>query len=321
MNLEFRLLVIDDSPDNIDAAIDILSDYLDSKGFTLNKHIPESFAIDDMRRLSQQEGRNYDLVMVDYDLGREDTNGADAIFHLRRDFMFTDMVFYSGISELELYGKLANQVVQGVFVATRIDLSDVLKGLADTVIGKVVDIYNLRGLAMAEVAEMDVMMEETLRKVLHIEDKCWDDVKSRTLQELREHIRTNEASLEKRVAEGGLPNIVGRGQLFTSAHKYHAVRRIAKCFPDQLSEKLQELSPYEPDIIHNRNLLAHSKHETRPDGTNVLQSLREDGTPVIIDEEWMDDFRRKLKNHRSTLTYVCESIAELSTSISSSHNP
>ena len=69
MKLEFRLLVVDDAPDNIiDGAVGILSDHLELKGFSLNKRFVNDFSEAEFRGLARLEGKDYDLVMVDYRL-------------------------------------------------------------------------------------------------------------------------------------------------------------------------------------------------------------------------------------------------------------
>ena len=163
MKLEFRLLVVDNAPDNIiEGAVGILSDHLELKGFSLNKRFVNDFSEAEFRGLARLEGKDYDLVMVDYRLELDDMDGADVARQLRLGLRYTDMVFYSSAPPAELRDKLAKASVSGVFVETRDNLSDALTGLADTVIGKAVDLNHMRGIAMAEVAEMDVLMEETL---------------------------------------------------------------------------------------------------------------------------------------------------------------
>ena len=136
MKLEFSLLIVDDDADSIEQAINILRDYLETKGFTLAVQYEEEFSEQHLRSLALSEGRNYDLVVIDYNLGRDDTNGAEVAYRLRRDLAYTDMVFYSSDPAAKLLVKLANSEVSGVFVARRDNLDEALTGLADTVIGK-----------------------------------------------------------------------------------------------------------------------------------------------------------------------------------------
>ena len=139
MKLEFRLLVVDDDPRGIETALEILRDHLRDKGFELVPKFADDFSEYGVRDLITGEGRDYDLAIVDYNLGEPDTDGAVVADRLRREMQYTDMVFYSSDPSRDLYETLAVGRVSGVFVEERTGLDEALTGLADTVIGKVVD--------------------------------------------------------------------------------------------------------------------------------------------------------------------------------------
>ena len=267
-------------------------------------------------------GKNYDLVIVDYNLGRDDTDGAAAAHRLRRDLPYTDMIFYSSDPELNLYEKLAAQEIPGVFIARREGLGDALTGLADTVIGKAVDLNHMRGIAMAEVAEMDVLMEETLLSIFrYTDDRCIQGAMCRTIDKLKRNIKLNSEIIEKHSNRNDFSIIVRNSRLFSSANRYHAVRRVVKCLPRKPSEALGVLESYENDIIHNRNMLAHVKEESTEDGKVILRSIKKDEQEIIIDDSWMSDFRRKLQEHKFALTTVCESLDRYFSSAGTTRNP
>ena len=152
MNLEFKLLIIDDNPDGVVQATRVLDDYLKESGFSLDRNNIEN---PDVHLQGQQDvarGIKYDLAMVDYNLGNEEYTGADMAQKLRKEMPYTDMIFYSARPEIDLLKELADRRVAGVFVATRDELDDALKGVADTIIGKAIDITHMRGIAMANTA-------------------------------------------------------------------------------------------------------------------------------------------------------------------------
>ena len=305
MKLEFSLLIVDDDADSIEQAINILRDYLETKGFTLAVQYEEEFSEQHLRSLALSEGRNYDLVVIDYNLGRDDTNGAEVAYRLRRDLAYTDMVFYSSDSAAELLVKLANNKVSGVFVATRDELDTALTGLANTVIGKAVDLNHMRGIAMAEVAEMDVLMEETLRRFFQSSNEQVVVAGERTIRSLRKGIKKSQKQLEKSYEEGGLPSLVSDGRLFSFTNKYWAIRRAVKCLPEEPSEAVSVLESYEDEIIDKRNMLAHVKEESAGDGETILRAIRGD---AVIDDNWMIEFRQNLRTHKDALAIVCEAI-------------
>ena len=308
MKLEFRLLVVDDEPDYIGEAVEILSEHLETLGFYLKKNYATDFTESGLRDLTRNQGKEFDLVMVDYRLGSENIDGAVAASQLRRDLRYTDMVFYSSDSSVELHAELVKESVSGVFVETRDNLSDALTGLADTVIGKAVDLDHMRGIAMAEVAEMDVTMEETLWGAFQTADDQWGNVKERTIEKLKESMIKNKERLNEYLSNGGLEEIVTDGRLFTSVHKIRAVIRFARCLPNTPSQELEVLAKYQNEVIEKRNLLAHAKEYTNDTGDKILRSIKRDKNGTVIDENWMVDFRNELRKHRNALGVVCDSI-------------
>lgn len=308
MKLEFKLLIVDDQPDSIGEAVGILSDYLETKGFNLEKNHVTGFSESGIRQLTRNQGKEYDLVIVDYHLDSDITDGAIAARQLRQDLRYTDMVFYSSDSSVELHAELARESVDGVFVETRDNLGDALTGLADTVIGKAVDLDHMRGIAMAEVAEMDVAMEETLKGAFQTTDDRWNDVKERTVKKLEIYTQSKMERLNKHINEGGLVDIVGDGGLFTAAQKIRAVIRIARRLPNIDPTVLSVLIEYENEVLANRNLLAHAKEHTNDAGVKILRSIKRDEAETTIDEGWMVGFRITLRKHRNALTIVCDSI-------------
>ena len=306
MKLEFTLLVVDDEPDSIVESIYLLEDHLNSKGFSLQQYTAEDFSVGGLTELARSEGKNYDLVIVDYHLG-QDTDGATVTVQLRRSLRYTDMVFYSSDSAIDLLAELAKQSVEGVFVAQRTELGAKLTGLADTVIGKAVDLNHMRGIAMAEVAELDVLMEETLVRAFQGTNQQFVSAKKRTTRKMREKMDSDADELKQCLDNGGLSALVKDSRLFTSNQKYMAVRRVARVLPRRPSEELQVLNSYVVDIVEKRNMLAHAKEGRSEDGKTVLRSIKSN-MEEVIDDAWMADFRMKLIKHGDALSAVCKAI-------------
>lgn len=309
MKLEFQLLVVDDNPGTIENAVALLADYLDTKGFSLRQLVADDLSDAGLRKLARQAGRDFDLVAVDYNLGREDIDGAKAASRLRRELQFTDMVFYSSDPSVNFYQELARQEVPGVFVASRKELDEALKGLADTVIGKAIDLNHMRGIAMAEVAEMDVLMEEILEKVFSSKDEQLVAKAGETLAKLLDGAEQNLKGLREIVGEARILDIVTDSRLFSSMHRYKAINRVAKCLDEKPAAAIQALKSYDADIIQNRNTLAHAKEDVTRDGTVTLRAIKRGRPAVTIDEEWMVAFRGMLRTHRTALSVVCDALS------------
>jgi len=308
VKLEFVLLVVDDSPDNVEQAILLLKDHLSAQGFHLKQEVAEDLSEQGLKSLADSQGRNYDLVMVDFDLELGERNGALVASQLRQKLSYVDMVFYSSMSVSDLLSHLAEQKVSGVFAEHRENLADMLKGLADTVIRKAVDLNHMRGIAMAEVAEMDVLMGQTLVRVFQSNNEHVGAARERTIERLREGMEKNSQRLQKLLDNGGLPAVVDDSLLFSLANKYQAVRRVAKCLPNELGNELEVVNSYEEDIIRNRNMLAHVREDIGEDGQIILRTVGRNQNEVVINEEWMSGFRQKLLRHRAALVVICETL-------------
>lgn len=321
MKLAFQLLVVDDQPDAAESAIRVLEEHLQDKGFDLHRTLPPDLsaeALQDFVR-SQGQGRPYDLVMVDFDLQQPHDTGAVAAARLRSALQYTDMIFYSSNPEANLHQLLVDQVVQGVFVASRPELDSALVGLADTIIGKVVDITHMRGLAMAEVADMDTVMKQTLADTFasHL---LPPDVVNNTVEALRKSLKDMLGNIPSDLDARGLSSLVSDAS-FTSDHKYRSIRRIAKKLSDRPLHDLQTLSSFQKEILKKRNILAHAKEQAvDQDGNAILHSLGENGG-IVIDDDWMTRFRASLRKHRSALDNVCRAICDEFAPAPSPDNP
>ena len=306
MKLEFRLLVVDDEPDGISQAVTALSDNLSEKGFSLTPVYESQVSSEILQRLSRSKGKQFDLVAVDYRLGNRQIDGAVVAAKLRIGLPYTDMVFYSSLSVNELLGILAKNFVPGVFVAARGDLDQTLTGIANTIIAKSVDLNHMRGIAMAEVAEMDVLMQDTLVAIFSCQTTNVQSAAARTIEKLQGRYRDNLGIINETIQSSGIPGLVQKSQIFSLADKYHAIRRLLKCLPNRPSDQTEVLDSYEEDIIKARNMLAHVREESTPDGTVRLRSISAAGDTVVIDESWMSDCRAKMQRQKTALSEVCD---------------
>lgn len=307
MKLAFQLLVVDDQPDGLRSPITTLQEHLDDKGFDLVPIKLLSPSGPDWDAILKQS-RSYDLVMVDYDLSPSE-KGDTAAKHLRAALPYTEIIFYSAKDRPELLHLLAQQEVEGVFVAHRRDLDEPLVGLADTIIGKAVDLNHMRGIAMAEVAEMDLLMEELLVATFQLDRPDIGAVAKKTVNNLKGNMKKNSNKFSQDLEEKGLSVVVANGQLFSLYHKYISFQGLTKLLPEaHFADELHILNSFQKDILSKRNLLAHAKEDSDDNGNVVLQSIKPGGGPLTIDDEWMATFRRSLREHRETLEALCSAL-------------
>ena len=306
MKLKFSLLLIDDNPDGVSQALRTLKEHLEEHGFELATVEPPDLTVIDVRDLSRNRGREFDLVAVDYMLGPGDFDGSHMASTIRSELAYTDMVFYSSSASVDLHQQLANANVEGVFVATRNELGEALVGLADTVIGKAVDLNHMRGIAMAEVAEMDLMIEDTLADAFHAAETTLDDAAQRTASKVEKFMTESAESVSKVVDEGGIVGLIREPRLFSSAQKYRALKRVCNAMSPK--PDISALDSYQSEVLGKRNMLAHAK-EVDSSGTTALRSTH-DGSTVTINDEWMAEFRRTLRDQRSALETACKAVRD-----------
>jgi CheY-like chemotaxis protein len=309
MRLEFRLLIVDDDPSSIGQGLEIFRDYLRKQGFSLQEVVAADLSPNGIRKLARKTGRDYDLVIIDFNLGRGDTNGSDAAAKFRKELQYTDIIFYSSDPNIDLWSKLAESKVAGVFIADRTRIDESLVGVTETIIGKAIDLTHMRGIAMAEVAEMDVMMEETLRFVIESKVTGARELGAKILKKLKESGEQNLKRLEGLIDKNDVTSIVGDSRIFSSTHKFLAVKRAVNLLAAKPAA-LKVLEAYEKDIIANRNTLAHAMDQAGDNGNTVLRSAKYGEDPVVIDDNWMNDFRSKLRIHRGALNEVCGALKE-----------
>ncbi len=307
MKLIFQLLVVDDNPDSINNSVARLGDHLDARGFTLEVKVATGAELSpsNLKALAKQSGKEFNLVAVDYNLGRRDVDGARAAQLLRARMRFTDMIFYSSDPGVRLFDELAKQSVAGVFVSSRDELDENLIGLADTVIGKAVDLNHMRGIAMAEVADMDVMMEDVLEKIFSCPDPTVAEKAKRTLDKLLDGGRKGLERLEEVVRVGDVLAVLPNTEVFGSNKRYQAINRVVAVLKQKPDVALRTFKSFEGDIIAARNTLAHAKADVKEDGTVTLRSAKRGAEPVVIDDDWMTTFRGRLRVQKNALSEIC----------------
>ena len=305
MKLEFSLLVIDDDANDLaQNALEELEEFLGGKGFSLKRNVPVDISSNAIEALAQLGGAEFDLVMIDYMLGADAPDGSAAAKTFRRLMPYTDIIFYSSSPSGELLRKLADQEVAGVFVANRMDnLGEALVGIAQTIIGKAVDLTHMRGIALAEVADMDVMLEDILVRAFSSTNSDIGPTASRTLLKLVEGGKQRVQKLEAHQMGNEILAVVSSNLMFTLADKYRALSRVGKALG--MDQQINDLNFQ--NIIDKRNLLAHAREAAGQSGTPTLKSIK-DGQELEIDDAWMTTLRTELRDHRVALNGVCTQI-------------
>jgi hypothetical protein len=204
---------------------------------------------------------------------------------------------------------MAKHHVDGVFIASRGDnFDEVLRGAADTIVGKAVDLNHMRGIAMAEAAEMDLLMEDLLAKAFASKNFAFVAKGKERLQSMLANERKNIATLEKRIGNSDVVDIVTDNAMFGSTYKWQAVYKLGEMVLGKAADTCKIFAEYDTQVIEKRNLLAHARAIMDDGNTASLRAIRQGKADIETDDAWMIEFRSQLTEQREALRQICEAV-------------
>ena len=269
MNLKYRILWIENAEDWVESIEDQIQEYLEDLGFIYERKL---IAKDD-QDISYND---YDLILMDLNLA-DQPNGAELISIIRDLGVYTDVVFYSasGIDELRAKGR--EKELEGVFYSVRTpDTAFVnrVKAVIDATLKKVQDLNNLRGLVMAEVSELDALMDKIIPSYFNTEERMalfHKHITANREKTLRNSLNcANKCQLIWR--DKDIQEIVPR---LDSSQKARAIKIIIDQEKPDFYKVENFYKEYDAAIITPRNELAHCKSELH-DGQEILLTRKGD---------------------------------------------
>ena len=284
MNLKYRILWIENEEDWVESIEDQIQEYLEDLGFIYEREL--------IAREEQDISYNdYDLILMDLNLA-DQPNGAELISRIRELGVYTDVVFYSasGIDELRAKGR--EKELEGVFYSGRTPETafvNRVKAVIDATLKKVQDLNNLRGLVMAEVSELDAMMDKILPSYFNTEER---------MDLFHKHITSNrEKTLQKALGCNNKCQLSWRGDSIQdivpqldSSQKARAIKIILEQSRPDLYSEDNFYEEYIATIITPRNDLAHCKSEMR-EGKEILLTRKGD---KCFDDNFFRMMRRSI---------------------------
>lgn len=297
MRLEYRILWVEDNKSWYETTKELFTDTLDELGFKLVSMKCEN--IDEVKaEINKNWLKEYDLLLIDFTL--KNSESGDKIIEFIRGIqeqpILTDIIFYSSAVE-NVRDSMHKLGLEGVYSADRNEIDTKFDLVVNTTIKKVQDINNMRGLVMAEVAELDNKMIELLNKYV-------DGLKSEQKQEFIDK-RKNRVlkSLEKMINDFKSISEVSifEHRDFNTYHKWMSVKNLVKSIDDEdIKMKLDE---YEKEIIQNRNKLAHVKEIIGANGETTLA----DGD-FIFNDDVCREIRKNLQKHAVNFERIIEKL-------------
>lgn len=284
MRLEFKILWFENQPNDVKTQVEEIKEHLFEVGF-----IPEIRMVPDgstIEQLGEEQSRydEFDLVVVDYDLGHPGKNGDWVAQQVRRYFGFTDIIFYSGKKPGELRELVFKGGIDGVYCFNRPDLAEKLATHIEQVMRRLSRLEAMRGLAMGVVGRCD---DEFRSLLLRAFDNAGEHLKRQLDTHLDELVisarDTSAASFGKcSTFEEKLSS-----RSVTSFTLFKLVMFLLKG-DGRCVDQRKLLSEYDPKVLEPRNRLAHAIESRRDSGWCVESQTK----PTIT----IDDFPQLRKN-------------------------
>ncbi|WP_164270540.1 response regulator [Stenotrophomonas sp. B1-1] len=292
MKLTYRVLWFDDNElffDSLD--IDLLQKRVSDWGFLLDCKLVTSAE----EFTKEAPYSQYDLLVVDYRL-EGIGEGQDFIREVRDQQVFTEIIFYSSNATDELWNKIREKKLEGVFVANRRNIEDRVISVGHQSLRKVLDLDNMRGIVMAEVGDLDQSLMRVIRSAFpHIETgkrlELFDRFHSKTTEFQNAGARKLESFREN-------PSIDGLLELCDSSKLWQNFNRAKK----QIGAlQIIAIGNYEDEILTPRNHLAHGVASTDGSGDVRFSHRNND---YIFNEAVGTELRKKIIEYKGAFRAI-----------------
>lgn len=259
MRLKFSVLWFDDNEVYLDSVdLDGLKGDVRSWGFDPEITMvttPEEFAY-------HMPFEKFDLIVVDRRLENY-PDGQDFIAELRNHAVYTEVIFYTAGNASDLWDAIREKQLEGVFVSNRNDILSKITRIGYQSIRKVLDLENMRGIVMAEVGELDHLLDDII--TIGMSSLSAEQQNSIFTKFHTESIKQSQQSQERLHAFLENPAIIEMLNLCDSSKRWQNFNRLWK-----QHEKLRSrgrVGEFDKDVLGPRNFLAHGRPLYRDDGS------------------------------------------------------
>ncbi len=298
MNLIFKVLWFDDTADFFHSLdLDPFVDQVRSWGFESSFELvttPDEF----MRR---EPFKDYDLIVVDYNLGDNQPHGETFIKRIRDHKVYTELIFYSAQPSANLWAAISQAQLEGVYVANRQVILDKLLSVAHQSVHKILDLNNMRGMVMAEVGDIDGIIDAILIVgVPALEGKDQSAIFGRFHDESLKQVEENRDRLTAFNAKQGVEGMI---ELCDSNKRWANFNRLKKKHP---LIKAIAIGDYVTDVLRPRNYLAHGTPAT----TEAGQVFRWRNEEYLFTEEKSQSLRKMILEYKRKFKEIQDALAQ-----------
>lgn len=303
MTLDYKILWIDDKEEFFDNHKEYIEEYLEDLGFDAKITTYKSFAEFEEKEQEATHQKIYDLFIIDLNLDHDKT-GDELIAKIRGNRILTDIIFYSTVLQ-NVRNKVNENNIEGVYVTSKnqTDFEEKVTDVIDVTIKKVQDVNNLRGLIMAEVAELDRMKEKILLSSLKkIPDK---KLEKYTLKQVKKSYTKNKNKAEKFIEEIETTtyNMLLENIGFVDSNKKaYAVGEVLEQLEIITPIRKEDFSePYIQNILNKRNMFAHIEE---CDGTDEDGNACKVIGDIPFTEKTCIKIRKEIKKYKKVLEEI-----------------
>lgn len=296
MRISYSILWFDDTADFFES-LDLEPLIADIKSWGFDPKIrlvtkPKEF-------MSFEPFKEFDLIVVDYNLEEYDLHGEEFIKQIRNHDVYTEVVFYSANPASELWNAVREKELEGVFISNRTTVVTKIQKVSAQSVRKILDLENVRGIVMAEVGNIDLKLESIINAAIvqlsKIEqDKIFNNYKQRIGEQAQSRIDTI-SSIEENCIDGLLSHC-------DSSKKWNIFQSIAKKHPDI---NLTEIGDYSISVLVPRNFLAHGTPEKQNDGSLLF---KHHGREFVFDESVSATLRNDLQKYFEIFEKIFETL-------------
>ncbi len=296
MRLIFSVLWFDDNEDYFDSLdLEPLQQEVSSWGFSLDIKLvktPGEF-------YSYSPFKTFDLIVIDRNL-EEYRDGQVFIAELRDHAIYTEVIFYTAGNASDLWDAVRESQLEGVFVTHRNDILPKIAKVGRQSVQKVLDLENMRGIVMAEVGELDHLLDEIIRIGIaslpgEQQTLIFSAFHEGAVKQYQNYWNRLDAFSKN-------PQIEEMIDLCDSSKRWQNYNRLRKCH-NKLRER-KKIGDYEAEVLVPRNALAHG----RPEAVGKGFLFHHQGKEFLFDDEVSSKLRVTILTYKTAFSGILKTL-------------
>lgn len=263
MRLNYKILWIENDSGWQNATAKMINEEITESGFILEIFPHKDYKDLDILSKTYPNFKTFDLILIDFKLDN-DLTGDTFIKEVRRNNIFTDILFYSKDSE-KLQEIFKNNSLEGVYISNREDFEEKFFQVYHKTIKKFEEINAVRGMVMAETSRLDRIIEDIIISFMNSKENNSIELKNYIIKILEDNTKNLFIDKEKRINERDnlkAKDIDNNKLIKRVLDASKRTRTLMKLINTEKLDVEFTYEKYKVDVIDIRNSLAHAKSET-----------------------------------------------------------